>query len=228
MTGRKLLGASLDSVVRLMSSEAFRLAQFDGRYADHVAPVNHLVDKLSRGNRWAPYVAPHQGGVTARILSLSSNPGPATHRDSGSAFISCENDDGSAARMCDLYEAAGVSQGNTIPWNAYPWFLHDQLGGGGLKRSHVAEGIKPLKRLLDLLPDVAIVILHGNDAKNAWSKLTTLHGQYVRGRGLAAIPTWHTSNRALATNRDERMADLRNAYGEAAELIANGSDHERS
>lgn len=134
------------------------------------------MDELGNAETWAPYVAPHQAGTGALILSLSSNPGPATHRESGSAFISCENDDGSAARMCALYEGAGIPQKATVPWNAYPWFLHDELSGEGLKKSHIEEGLRPLKGLLDLLPDLAVIMLHGNDAKSSWSRFLASMG----------------------------------------------------
>ena len=131
---------------RQMADETFCVDQFERRYEDHVKRINRYADWLSeRGAARVPYVAPHQGGVGARLLSLSSNPGPKI--DSG--FISCENDDGSAARMAGLYETAGIFQADTVPWNAYPWFIHDELAGKGLDGTQISEGQRPLWKMPD-------------------------------------------------------------------------------
>jgi hypothetical protein len=55
-----------------MAEPVFRDAQDSGRFAEHVRPVNELVDDLRRtsGRGWVPYVAPVHGGARARLLFI--------------------------------------------------------------------------------------------------------------------------------------------------------------
>ena len=200
-----------------MADEAFRIDQFERRYEKHVKRINRYADWLTeRDTSRVPYVAPHQGGVGARLLSLSSNPGPKT--DSG--FISCENDDGSAARMAGLYESAGISQTDTVPWNAYPWFIHDELAGKGLDGTQISEGQRPLWKMIEMLRELRVVVLHGVDAQKAWAAIARAHGHDLWKRNVIALPTIHTSNRVLTRDRDAKESELAQVYSIAAQILS--------
>jgi hypothetical protein len=112
---------------RRMRDPQFRQQQWDGRWAPHVAPINALVDELRddpSGRGWAPYVSPDYGGVDARVLNIFRDPGPKTHRQhDGSGFLCVENDDASAERFATLQDGAGIAVGETLSWNAYPWYM---------------------------------------------------------------------------------------------------------
>lgn len=112
-----------------MRDPQFRQQQWDGRRAPHIGPINSLVDELmaSPGRAGVPYVAPVYGGVDARVLFVARDPGPMTQPElGGSGFLSLENDDASAERFAILLDDAGIPVGETLPWNAYPWYINRQ------------------------------------------------------------------------------------------------------
>lgn len=114
---------------RRMRDPQFRQQQWDGRRAPHIGPINSLVDELmaSPGRAGVPYVAPVYGGVDARVLFVARDPGPMTQPElGGSGFLSLENDDASAERFAILLDDAGIPVGETLPWNAYPWYINRQ------------------------------------------------------------------------------------------------------
>lgn len=202
-----------------MADDAFRAEMHRRRYDPHVAPINRLADQLSAGRGLVvPHVPPHCGGVRASILALLSNPGPGAGGARGSGFVSWENAAPSSARLAAVYDAAGVAHEDLLIWNAFPWYVHDELRGrttAAMRR----EGAAVLPRLLALLPELQVVVLHGADARDTWARL--LAAPDGAGRDLVALPTWHPSDQVFAVPapvRAEREQDLVDAYVEAASL----------
>ena len=115
-----------------MADAAFRAAQWDQRFAPHIAPINEYVDRI-RAKEWAPYVAPLHGGVNARVLTILRDPGPATQDAIGSGFLCVENDDATAEKQGDLLASAGLLASDTLPWNAYPWYINRAPKAGELR-----------------------------------------------------------------------------------------------
>ena len=120
--------------------------------------------------------------------------------------------------MNELYEASGIEQSDTVPWNAWPMYVHDEMGGK-LNATLRLAGVAPLMRLLELIPGLKVVVLHGGDAQDTWSRLTRKHSAMVRYRKLAVIPTWHTGNLAMASKGEQGKQELLAAYVEAAEIL---------
>ncbi len=115
-----------DQPMRRMRNPAFRDAQRAHLRDDHVAPVNALVDELAtRGRGWVPHVAPVHGGTGAGLLWVARDPGPKVvdPENENRGFLCIENDDPTAARVCELLEVAGIGVRETMPWNAYPWYM---------------------------------------------------------------------------------------------------------
>ena len=215
-------------MTRRMADERFRKNQWDRRYEPQVLAVNTLCDDLGaeikrrEGSEYkVPYVAPHYNAASASILVLSSNPGPRTGGEKGSGFLSLENNDSSAARMCWVFETVGLSTAHALPWNAYPWYVHDKLPNG-LPGDLIAAGLDPLKRLLDLHPDIRAVVAHGGDAHKSMKKFRSKKhfGGYAEERGLKVFETRHTGDRAFILPPAERvlaLENMRNTYREAME-----------
>ena len=106
-------------MTRRMRDPEFRQRQIAELRADHIAPINDLVDQLRVDDTglWAPYVAPMYGGIHARLLSVLRDPGPKTNTDhGGSGFLCMENDDPTAERICGLFAEAGIDADDIVPW----------------------------------------------------------------------------------------------------------------
>jgi hypothetical protein len=194
-----------------MADVAFRDAQLAQVFDPRVRVVNELCDALSleKPDVTVPYVAPHYNAANATILSLSSNPGPRAGGDGGSGFLSRENDDPTAERMSQVFATVGLSDEHVLPWNAYPWYVH-QAYPNGLPAGLLNEGLDPLKRLLELHPQIRTVVAHGGDAKRAMRQFTTKKrfAPFVAERSLKVWEARHTSNRAFIMDDAERATAL--------------------
>lgn len=205
-----------------MAERAFREEQWNNRYAPHIEPINRFVDRLRTNEdreRWAPYVAPMYGGVRARLLSVLRDPGPMTRDKTGSGFLSMENDDPTAGMIASLFAGAGIDAEDVVPWNAYPWYINRAP-----KAAELQEGLAPLKRLIELLPSLRVVMLHGGSAHTAWKRFARTHPEVTRTRGLQVIQTYHTSRQAFWTpdpeERERRKRHLVDSFQEAAAVLA--------
>jgi hypothetical protein len=208
-----------------MADAEFRDAQLAQVFDPRVRAVNELCDALSleKPGVSVPYVAPHYNAANATILTLSSNPGPfaiggAGDTDSHPGFLSLENDDPSAERMSEVFATVGLSDEHVLPWNAYPWYVH-QAYPNGLPEGLLAEGLDPLKKLLELHPQIRTVVAHGKDAKRAMRQFTSKKrfAPFVAERELKVWEARHTGNRTFvmdATERDAALAVICDTYRE--------------
>ena len=183
-----------------MRDVAFRQAQRDGLRDPHVAPINALVDELTAGARaeaghrgWVPHVAPLHGGVDTRLLYVLRDPGPRVVDPDrpGAGFLCVENDNGSAARLRELFDRAEVPPGETTPWNACPWVLDRPPTA-----ADVRAGVGPLRRLLGLLPHLEVVLLLGREAQRCWDLLVA-DDVDVAARDLHVLRARHVSVQAF-------------------------------
>jgi hypothetical protein len=196
---------------RRMADDAFRAAQREQAFAPQVRAINQLCDALmaEKSGSTVPYVAPHYGATTARILTLSSNPGPFTGGESTSGFVSRENDHPAAERMSSIFARVGLSDAEVLPWNAYPWNL-DQAYPKGLPPHLVVDGLEPLKRVLELHPNVRAVVAHGADAQRSMRLLTTKKrfAEFNQARPLRVFEARHPGNRVFVLPSAQRAAAI--------------------
>lgn len=185
-----------------MHDPAFRRSQRGGRYEPHVAPVNRFVDELSaEGRGWVPHVAPVHGGTGARLLWVMRDPGPATadpERDAA-GFLCVENDDPTAERLGLLLDRAGIDLADTMPWNAYPWYVNRPPDTAELR-----AGAAVLGRLLALLPALEVVLLFGRHAQRCWALLAAADPAAVAA--VQVLATRHPSRQAFIGSAEERAA----------------------
>lgn len=203
---------------RQMANPEFHERQWAHRYESHIAPINQLVDELtSDSGAPVPYVPPMYGGIRARLLSVLRDPGPMTQASVGSGFISMENDDPTAEKICGLFANANIDPSDIIPWNAYPWYINRKP-----KATELEQGVEPLKELLHLLPKLRVVMLHGGSAHDGWRRLLRRYPS-IRDRKLKVIETYHTSRQAFWHKnpevREARKKHLVASFFEAAEFI---------
>jgi len=176
-----------------------------------------LVDELrGEGRGWVPYLAPMYGGVDAEMLAILRDPGPMTHSGQrGSGFLCLENDDPAAELYARLLDEAGIAPNRMVAWNAYPWYINRKPTSAEL-----AIGVEPLTRLLDRLPRLRVVMLHGGDAQAMWLKFAASYPHTADAH--AVLRTYHTSRQAFIApkeERDRRMAHLRETFTAAARIL---------
>ncbi len=190
-------------------------------YAPHIAPVNALVDALSyEGRGWVPHVAPIHAGVDARLLWILRDPGPMTiDPEQGTrGFLSVENDDPTAERLCTLLTTAGIRPEVTLPWNAYPWYIN--------RAPTVAElrvGVDSLRRLLKLLPRLDVVLLLGRHAQRS-ADLLAVEDPVQGGRAMVFCSR-HPGRQAFVGPPDQHsrwQAEQQGVFNQAALALRHG------
>jgi uracil-DNA glycosylase len=204
-----------------MASEDFRAEQLAALYAPHVKALNKLVDEFSSGSgRWMPHVAPLHGGVQARLLWLSSDPGPLPE-GAGRPYdglLSVENDDADSARIGALLKRAGIEAGQTCPWNAYPWYTDHEPTA-----AQIRAGLEPLRRMLNLLERVEVLVLLGSVAERSWRSFLST---YPEDTGWFTVLTTHgIGEDALAGTNAQRhllREEQAEVFLEAGRLLREG------
>lgn len=136
---------------------------------EEMRPLQALVRDLRAEERGeVPNFDPLDGGVQARVLFLMEKPGPMTDgsvaaRRKGSGFISRDNDDPTAEAVFRFMETAGLDRRLTLIWNMVPWWN----GTRTIKPEELAVGGNRLVRLLELLPELEVVVAVGAKAERA-------------------------------------------------------------
>ncbi|MGZ9828267.1 hypothetical protein ACXYTP_15265 [Tsukamurella ocularis] len=176
---------------------AYRADLYRRRYDPHVRPVNELVDSLrrERPGAFVPYVAPTYGGTNARVLALLQDPGPKTKdgKRNGSRMLCIENADPTAERYKALLAASGIDVCDVQAWNAFPWEPTAEVRRGHRRLAptddDLADATDALARLVERLPRLRVVLLHGVHAKAAWPRLRLAYPDLARG--VRAVDSWH-------------------------------------
>ncbi|RTY35931.1 uracil-DNA glycosylase [Chlorobium phaeovibrioides] len=186
---------------RRMREYAFREDQWQRRYEPHVEAINRYIDQQLGDT--VPYVPPLHGGCKARLLNVLSDPGPMAQH---SRFVCIENDDPTAETLWHLFHNARIPAHDAILWNAYPWYINKNPTAAQL-----SIGIVPLKRIIDLLPQLKVVMLHGGTAHRAWKKFVKANPTLVKERGLCVIKTYHPSRQAFI-HKDPKVREMRRQH----------------
>lgn len=111
-----------------------------------------------------PDFDPNDGGAAARLLLLLETPGPRPGpRPAGR--VSRDNPSGTARNLRRFLDEAGIARADTAIWNAVPWAIHAPGAPSRAPRAaEIRAGIALLPPLLDLLPDLRVVVLAGRVA----------------------------------------------------------------
>jgi hypothetical protein len=138
--------------------------------------------KLRRCRRGeVPEFDPLDGGSTAQLLFLFEKPGPMTDGQSGSGFISRNNDDPTAEATFRFMQSAGIPRKITVIWNVIPWWNGTRL----ITSSELEEGVACVRELIALLPRLSAVVFVGRKAARA--------SQLLDGANLSLFTSAHPS-----------------------------------
>jgi uracil-DNA glycosylase len=131
----------------------------------HIAPLTNLVYRIRESSSMeasVPFFDPEDGGIDARALFVLEAPGP---RAVKSGFISRDNPDETAKNIAEFLSEAGLAREETVLCNAVPWYI-----GSGKKirpagKADLRAGEPYLRRLVELLPKLMVVVLLGKKAQ---------------------------------------------------------------
>jgi uracil-DNA glycosylase len=197
----------------------------------HVAPVNQFVDRIRTelGQQWSddpakaelpvyvPYVDPDSGGARARVLLVLESPaGPAAV---GSGMLSADNNDETAKNLWRAYEASGMPRTYGLHWNAVPWYVGDGKRNAAVRRGDVETARDYLMQLLDLAPEIEVVIAMGKPAQASLAVAAPALAQ----RGIHLINTWHPSPIPAASTKGQSLLAVNAAFAEALAIVT--GDH---
>lgn len=179
--------------VRQMALADFKEQQEAGLDAPHVAQLNAMIRRLTKsGPAPVPFISPYHGGADARVLTLLRDPGPKADATKGSGYLCIQNDDPSAESQALQFAAAGIEPSDVTPWNAYPWYINRAP-----TPNELGFGADALASLLEITPEVSVIMLQGVDAKKGWSVFRTRHRELIEDRKLSVVGTCHPSPQAL-------------------------------
>ncbi len=188
----------------------------DPIHDENIAPITQLCDSLrSPGKGTVPYVSPFYDVDGARILILTSAPGPGTV----SGFLSHENDDDASARLRRVLFSAGLDPKHTIPWAVHPWTQDDYALN--LTKDGITAGIKPFNRFLKRVPRVVAIMAHGGEAQKLVKAFAaTIGGTALQDKAIKVfdVPALQTQSANRKFSPEELDAQMVEAYGQAMRL----------
>jgi len=155
-------------------------SRLDRIFKRPVAPLNAWVARLRedarlppRAGSTIPWFDPRGGGTEAKVLLLQQDPSQvATFTN----FCSPDNNDPTAKNATVACREAGLAMSHRVHWNVFPWWVNIK------KRRRLVDPTRPWQTfagaralgatlfldLLDLLPDLRVVVLLGREAGKAF------------------------------------------------------------
>jgi hypothetical protein len=186
----------------------------DPRFDDHIADINRLCDSLRelKPGTEVPYVDPIHNAEEARVVSLYSNTGTAP----ASGFIEA-GDQEAATRMLGIQWQLGLRPEYLMPWNVHPWFTPGQANGK-LAPEQIAAGLKPLLRMLALVPRASALVAHGTEAHKLAALLLKTENPLLWRRGFKVYKARSLSGRSFAgspAKQAQWLDEMQQAYADS-------------
>ncbi|MCA4134296.1 uracil-DNA glycosylase [Arthrobacter sp. M4] len=197
-----------------LATDTFREQLWNRRFDPNIAEVNELCDSLkeSKPGSEVLYVDPAHSTDECRIISLFSN--TRTHAETG--FVTA-GDQEASTRMLGMQWQLGLRPEYIIPWNVYPW-IEPGEPLTKLTPAHVADGLKPLLRLLAIATRASALVAHGNEAHRLADQLMKAAPQSVHRRGFKTFKVRSLGGRSFAgtpERQQEYLDAIHAAYAEA-------------
>lgn len=185
-------------------------------HGPHVGPLNALVVAWRQEGLDVPWVDPDLGGVHSRILFLHESPGPASSTGHGSAVISPDNNDQTAARFRRLSIEAGLDPCTYVNWNVVPWYVSATGKSANATSADGAAALPYLHQFVTLLTELRVVVLMGGFAEHWWLR-------YLRQPESPVLPLLCAPHPSASARRGrpEFEADIAVAMAKARQAAEN-------
>jgi uracil-DNA glycosylase len=138
----------------------------------HICRLTAFVKELRIKQPQTPFFDPMDGGTDALYLFLFEKPGRRAAENTGSGFISRDNDDLTAKATFCFMKQAGIERKAAVIWNVVPAWN----GTRKVKSEELKAGLRSLSGLMKLLPALQAIVLVGTNAQKAQSDLD--HSRY--------------------------------------------------
>ncbi|WP_063812489.1 uracil-DNA glycosylase [Burkholderia cepacia] len=168
----------------------------------HVAPLTAYVEELrleAGPGAEIPDFDPWDAGIDAEILFLLEAPGA---RAVASTFVSRNNPDETAKNMFLLHQEACIPRTRTLLWNVVPWYIGDGARIRAATPHDLEQGLRPLPRLIQMLPKLRAVVFMGKSAQQAQPQVAALRPD------LRLFACAHPSPKVINTRPGNRGAIL--------------------
>lgn len=193
--------ASMKDCPKSLKDKAERLARRQLLNQEHAAPLTRFVEEISRQHpeKSVPYFDPLDGGTRAQCLFVLEAPGSNAVE---SGFISRNNNDETAKNFFEINVEVGIPREKTITWNIVPWYIGTGEKIRPATTDDIDAGLPYLHSLIDLLPNLQIVVLIGKKAQRVKEELKS------RYANIRIFECYHPSPLVLNTNPRNRQKIL--------------------
>lgn len=208
------LPSEFSQAPKMHRDPAFLQAKRERLYEPHVEPINRYVDGIAdERDAPVPYVDPDSGGVLAEVLFVLESPaGPAAL---GSGMLSADNDDETAKNIWNAYVESGLPRTAGLHWNAVPWYTGSAAKNGKVSSLDVVAGRSYLLRLLDLAPEVRVVVAMGKKAQASVSGAADA----LEERGILLIEAPHPGPIPAGVTGGESLRAVADAFRAARSAL---------
>lgn len=196
--------------IRAHRDEKIRADKLKRLDEPHIAPLTALARRIQKAHPGVPFFDPKNGGIDSKVLFLLEAPGP-----QAVDFVSQENDDQSAENIHQLMDEACLPPSDVVFWNVVPFYIgaENRAMIRAARARDLDAGRPWLIELLDLLPQLKVVVLLGRKAQRARKLVKELRPD------VCTIIGWHPSPRAI--NRvPSRRQDLQNVFQDVKNKIS--------
>lgn len=203
----------MTSVASPSTHEQLHDQLWERRYEPNIAPITELCDTLaeSKPELEVAYVDPVHDVDECRIISLFSNVG--TMDKSG--FVTA-GDEQAATRLLGVHWQLGLRPNLVMPWNVYPWFTPGEPNGR-LAAAQIEKGLRPLVKLLTLVPRASAIVAHGTEAHRLVDQLQKAQAPMLYKRGFGIYKVRSLSGRSFAGSperQEQWLLESAKAYAE--------------
>lgn len=196
-----------------VATPSMREQLWDRRYDENIAPITELCDNLAalRPNQQVAYVDPVHDVDECRIISLFSNVGEMDK----SGFVTA-GDEAAATRLLGIHWQLGLRPSLVMPWHVHPWFNEGEANGR-LSAPQIEQGLRPLVKMLTLVPRASVLVAHGTEAHRLADQLQKAQAPMLYKRGFGIYKVRSLSGRSFAGSperQEQWLLESAKAYAE--------------
>lgn len=191
-----------------LGDAAVKASRIRQLHEPHVAPLTAYVEELrleAGPGAEIPDFDPWDAGIDAEVLFLLEAAGA---RAVASTFVSRNNPDETAKNMFLLHKDACIPRTRSLLWNVVPWYIGDGARIRAATPYDLEQGLKPLPRLIQMLPKLRAIVFMGKNAQQAQPQVAVLRPD------IRLFACAHPSPKVINTrpgNREAILAVLREA-----------------